>query len=391
MKKLISVVLVLVMALSAISSIAEEFITGGWNQCDVFEQIPEEAQRVFDKATGELMGVNYEAVALLSTQIVAGINYMFLCKETYVTPDAETFWSYIYINQDLDDNCTVEYVDTIAQVNEDGELVGGWTMQDIKPLDETEAKAFETAVSELMGVSYEPVAVLATQVVAGVNYMFLSKATVIYPDAVPYWAVLYVYAALDGTAQVTDIRALEQIIDNEGEFTDYNPEIRTVAESCEITADPENEQYICDLIFEQDVTVSGSGCNVWFINCEFKANVINAAETSTFVWIDSSCDIAESTVLKLASGVKEANIEYSIPKFAMFNQIPVECEGIGGVIMVGTDDILINGEAISIADAQYTEDADGNIFEADPNAEYFMHIAIQWYENGEKVVFTMAE
>ena len=44
---------------------------------------------------------------------------------------------------------------------------------------------------------------------AGTNHCFLCKATVIYPDAVPSYALVYVYEDLEGHASVTQITDID--------------------------------------------------------------------------------------------------------------------------------------------------------------------------------------
>ena len=55
-------------------------------------------------------------------------------------------------------------------------------------MTEEQKAVFDKAVEKLLGVSYEPVTYLGSQVVAGQNHCFLCKATVIYPDAKPTYA-----------------------------------------------------------------------------------------------------------------------------------------------------------------------------------------------------------
>lgn len=90
-------------------------------------------------------------------------------------------------------------------------LTGGWNMNFVpaEQMDEAAQAAFDKATGIIMGVGYEPLALLSTQVVAGMNYCYLTKAAVIYPDAAPYYAVVYVYADLDGNATITNVETLE--------------------------------------------------------------------------------------------------------------------------------------------------------------------------------------
>lgn len=107
MKKIVSVLLVLVLAVS--SAALAEMMVGGW---EVAEHQPvlmmdEEMQAVFDKATGDMDGAVYVPVALLGTQVVAGINYCFLCQITPVVPDPKPVWALVYIYADLEGNAEI--------------------------------------------------------------------------------------------------------------------------------------------------------------------------------------------------------------------------------------------------------------------------------------------
>ena len=61
-----------------------------------------EDRAIFDEAMAGLMGVSYEPL-LVSTQVVAGLNYRFTAEATVVAPDAEPTKVFIYIFQPLGD------------------------------------------------------------------------------------------------------------------------------------------------------------------------------------------------------------------------------------------------------------------------------------------------
>lgn len=88
-------------------------------------------------------------------------------------------------------------------------LVGGWNIPESAEMTEDAQKAFDTALSELVGCRYEAVACLGTQVVAGINYCVLGKITPVYPNAVGHYALFYIYADLAGGATVTNIADLD--------------------------------------------------------------------------------------------------------------------------------------------------------------------------------------
>ena len=88
-------------------------------------------------------------------------------------------------------------------------LVGGWTVAENSEVTEDQKAVFDKAVEKLLGVNYEPVAYLASQVVAGVNHCFLCKATVVSPNAAPAYKLVYIYQDLQGNATVTNIADLD--------------------------------------------------------------------------------------------------------------------------------------------------------------------------------------
>ncbi len=89
-------------------------ICGGWTDSED-GVITEAAQKAFDKAmeTFEDDGMVYTPVSLLSTQVVSGMNYAFLCTghpaDAESTDDDTTYKVIVYA--DLDGNATVTSVE----------------------------------------------------------------------------------------------------------------------------------------------------------------------------------------------------------------------------------------------------------------------------------------
>lgn len=78
MKKLVCMILVVLMAAVCAMSCADEMLAGGWNVTDDLT-LTEEARAAFEKANGGYEGT---PVALLGTQVVAGINYAVLVRDS---------------------------------------------------------------------------------------------------------------------------------------------------------------------------------------------------------------------------------------------------------------------------------------------------------------------
>lgn len=181
-------------------------LIGGWRTADSIN-VTSELKTVFESAAGEQADLT--PVAYLGSQMVSGVNHVFLCK---TGEDADAYWTLAYIYEDLDGNTELTKVDAldIADSSDSnqvkigssasGGLMGGWSMAETNDIDSDLEKVINMAVEGEDGVSFEPVMVLNTQVVAGTNYAVLCKNTA---DAsnVSYWTVLYVYRDLDNEGE----------------------------------------------------------------------------------------------------------------------------------------------------------------------------------------------
>lgn len=108
MKKLIALLLTALM-LTGIACAYAEPVDGGWSVAED-NAITDENKAVFDKALEGLLGVDYEPIAYLGSQVVAGTNHCFLCKATVVAPDAEPTLVLIYIYEDLEGNAEIMHI-----------------------------------------------------------------------------------------------------------------------------------------------------------------------------------------------------------------------------------------------------------------------------------------
>ena len=86
---------------------------------------------------------------------------------------------------------------------------GAWQTAADTALTPERLVPLEDALTGLVGVAYEPVAYLGSQVVAGRNHCYLCRATVVYPDAQPSWKLVYVHEPLEGLAEITRIADLD--------------------------------------------------------------------------------------------------------------------------------------------------------------------------------------
>ena len=108
-------------------------------------------------------------------------------------------------------------------------LSGGWAATEDIAVTEEAQEAFDKAMEStpLTGAELEPVALLATQVVAGTNYCILcrGRASVQEIDQVPFYAMMYIYQDLEGNAEILDIDDLDFGIDDDMDDRDEADEL----------------------------------------------------------------------------------------------------------------------------------------------------------------------
>ena len=103
-------------------------------------------------------------------------------------------------------------------------LFGGWKVNDQAEslLSDEEMEIFDEAVSSLPGGAYTPIAVIATQVVAGTNYAYLCLHTPVNAEELTSWYIVTLYEDLSGSVEVMNMEEIE-LNDIETMDTAYNP------------------------------------------------------------------------------------------------------------------------------------------------------------------------
>jgi len=153
----------------------------------------------------------------------------------------------------------------------------------------------------------------------------------------------------------------------------------------------EEERIVENLVFDEDVTVSGDFAIIVFENCEFNGDIISTAEQFTRVILSGGTTVSGNCVFK--NTVKEASMDYPMPKFISSNALNIVCEDcIGSYILDGTEEtITFNGETYSIADVEFYYDANTNELVPYEEQEVSTIFVGQWWENGEKVLQLFCE
>ncbi len=208
---LLTLLLVLPMAVQA-----DEPVSGGWAVAEDVT-VTEERLALFNKGLEELMGVSYVPVAYLGSQVVAGTNHVFLAQATVVYPGALPACVLVYLYEDLQGGVKLMNVADLPIVpQEDGtlspvaeQLMGGWYYPESAEITEDIQARLNKALEGLLGASYAPVANVGEQVVAGLNRCLLCQVAPVVPDAVPAYALVYVYEDLQGGGTLSRVIDLD--------------------------------------------------------------------------------------------------------------------------------------------------------------------------------------
>ena len=221
-----------------------EMLAGGWevNTGSTSMSKNAAAKAAFKKATAELEGVNYQPIAVLGTQVVAGTKYAILCKATAVIPDATPEITIMYIYENVDGTVDIDGFQTIiGESGKDGfkANTGKFAIKNSK--NKAVYSAYKKAMKGLQGVDYKPVLYLGKQNKSGSNYMILCRSKVVYPGAQYEWSLVTVSKSAKGKVKFGDVQTLE-LGNTDEETTSVNAQIpnpwqeyKTVSEAAKAT------------------------------------------------------------------------------------------------------------------------------------------------------------
>ena len=194
-------------ALETSSSISDIKPMGGYTTPES-PAVNDKLKEICNKALSSRTDMSYTPIALISTQVVAGTNYIILFNCKHLIDNSVDTYSIGYIYADLNggSSCT-KMLDSTTPTDTFPEepMAGGLTKPETPDLTESALNAFNKAVTDL-SQNYTPLALLSTQVVAGTNYkIFCSQAVVGKTD----YYVLTIYEDLKGNVKITDTVKLD--------------------------------------------------------------------------------------------------------------------------------------------------------------------------------------
>ena len=283
-------------------------ILGGWAKADS-PVITDDFMKIFDKAVAELDGVDYVPVAYLASQVVAGTNHCVLCKATPVVPNAKTTYSIVYIYEDLEGKAEItEIVSSKANTQSaEEDVVGGWAETESPEITNEAKAALKRACETLTGAEYTPVALLATQVVAGTNYRIICESRPAVPIPECGYVIVTVYADLEGNAEIIDTIEFQHRDIYNG--TSEESETTNVATKAAVDGNMKTYYEMNDGTFMCDDYT-------YKYRLEISGRMPNAAADSTFVYLSNIEEIPFERAY-MAAGVSSNTEDYFQPDEAV--------------------------------------------------------------------------
>lgn len=149
-------------------------------------------------------------MAYLGSQIVSGHNYLLLCRVAPVVADPVETYAIAMVYEDSEGKLQlVNTTDFGVETFVGGEgLAGGWSEPETPELPDEVREAFEKAAGARTDVPYHPVALLAQQVVAGMNCRILAEADDVLPGYESNYVIVTLYSSVNSSDEITDIALL---------------------------------------------------------------------------------------------------------------------------------------------------------------------------------------
>ena len=177
-------------------------MVGSWNVKINTNCMPQKVATAIGALAEQLMGAEYEPIAYLGSQVVNGTNHAVLAKQTILSGRDTTNVVVLIFNEKPNDMKAT--LVSIERVVEGGAPLGGIHVDPKTEIPADAKEAWDTAFANFVGSKVEPAALLATQVVNGVNYIFVAEIAPLVPNAVSK-VVLVTVNPTAGTLSFADL------------------------------------------------------------------------------------------------------------------------------------------------------------------------------------------
>ncbi len=178
----------------------------GWMIRDLNEtSARDDAFAALELAKKKLDGYNYEGIALIATQLVAGTNYCIFCRKT----DAKNAGYYlVYVYQDLSKNADIiSEQGILSSKNRTGFVINKDSVY-ISQDDQMYAMVKDAELSYGANYDFTPFAYLGYYDDGTENFTVLCRISGDTPDTALFYAVVDVMKNEDGSASIVDLRKL---------------------------------------------------------------------------------------------------------------------------------------------------------------------------------------
>lgn len=157
------------------------FMLGSYDIKIVPGKLPEKVAAAFDKIFKPMVGASYTPIAYLGSKVVTGTNYAILAKQTLVTANPVDNIVLIVLNEKPgstgeDGSVTIAEMETVLS---NGGNLGGLKIEPTIDIPADALSVFTANYKGFFGNKVKPFALLATQVVNGIRYVFAAETNMV--------------------------------------------------------------------------------------------------------------------------------------------------------------------------------------------------------------------
>jgi hypothetical protein len=155
---------------------------GEWNINVVVDAMPQKVATAIGELADQLIGAEYKPIAYLGSQVVNGTNHAVLAEQTILSGKDTKNLVVLIFNEKPNDS--VATLVSIERVVEGGEPLGGTKVNVEFEIPVEAQEAFDDAFDDRLGAKWTPMALLATKVTKGTNYVYLVEETPVVSEPV---------------------------------------------------------------------------------------------------------------------------------------------------------------------------------------------------------------
>lgn len=174
---------------------------GAWDVNVAVGSMPEKVASAFVDLFGSLVGAEYTPIAYIGQQVVNGINHAILAEQTLILQRSVKNIVLITINESGDKFTTV----SIKNLVEGGIGFGAVEIDVETEINKTAQALFDAKLAGFVGSVIEPFALLGTQVVRGINYIYAATCTPVLADGATTKAVIVILNSITDDIQIIDM------------------------------------------------------------------------------------------------------------------------------------------------------------------------------------------